>query len=98
MEITKQKFKRIKNKVLKKYPTAVTKMDRNGLYYVSDGTNRLCEEYMIPSQKTVGEAWHWIAETIRIDQNIQRTHPNRMDIGSFEKKFNRISNRNKRVK
>jgi hypothetical protein len=95
MEITKQKFKRIKNKVLKKYPTAVTKMDRNGLYYVSDGTKRLCEEYMIPSQKTVAAAWHWVAETTRIDQNIQRTHPNRMDIGSFEKKFNRISNRNK---
>lgn len=70
-------------------------MDRNGLYYVSDRTKRLCEEYMIPSQKTVAAAWHWIAETIRIDQNIQRTHPNRMDIGSFEKKFNRISNRNK---
>ena len=95
MEITKQKFKRIKNKILKKYPTAVTKMDRNGLYYVSDGTKRLCEEYMIPSQKTVAAAWYWIAETIRIDQNIQRTHPNRMSIGSFEKKFNRISNRNK---
>ena len=95
MEITKQKFKRIKNKILKKYPTAVTKMDRNGLYYVSDGTKRLCEEYRIPPQKTVAGAWHWIAETIRIDQNIQRTHPNRMDIGSFEKKFNRISNRNK---
>jgi len=70
-------------------------MDRNGLYYVSDGTKRLCEEYMIPSQKTVAAAWHWVAETIRIDQNIQRTHPNRMSIGCFEKKFNRISNRNK---
>jgi hypothetical protein len=68
------------------------------MYYVSDGSSRICEEYMIPSQKTVFEAWYWIAETIKIDQNIQRTHPNRMDIGTFEKKFDRISKRNIRKK
>lgn len=95
MVIPKTTFKRIKNKILKKYPTAVTKVDNNGMYYVSDGTSRLCEEYMIPSQKTVAEAWYWVSEVIKIDQNIQRTNPNRMDIGTFEKKFDRISKRNK---
>jgi hypothetical protein len=37
-----------------------------------------------------------MAETMRVNQNIERTHPNRMDIGTFEKKFNRISQRNRR--
>ena len=98
MEIDKKKFKRIQSKVLKKYPHAVTKMDYNGLYYVSDGDTRACEDYLIPSQKTVSEAWYWVAETIKIDQNIQRSHPTRMDIGTLEKKFTRVSNRNKRKK
>jgi hypothetical protein len=98
MEMTKQKFTRIKNKILKKYPNAITKIDKNGLFYVSDGVTRLCEEYMIPSQKTIGEAWWWVLEIIKTDKNIERTHPDRMDMCSFESKFNRISNRNKRKK
>ena len=93
---TNPKFKRIRNKILKKYPTAVTKMDNNGLYYVSDGSKRIGEDYMIPSQKTVFDALFWVSEVIKIDQNIQRTHPNRLDAASFEKKFERISKRNSR--
>jgi len=37
-----------------------------------------------------------VSETMKVHQNIERTNPNRMDSASFEKKFNRISNRNKR--
>lgn len=97
MELDKKAFKRLKNKVLKKYPNASTRMTEDGLYFVSDGTdNKLLEEYMIPPQSSVTEAWYWMAETMRVNQNIERTHPNRMDIGTFEKKFNRISQRNRR--
>jgi hypothetical protein len=97
MELDKKAFKRLKNKVLKKYPNASTQMTEGGLYFVSDGTdNKLLEEYMIPPQSSVAEAWYWMAETMRVNQNIERTHPNRMDIGTFEKKFNRISQRNRR--
>ena len=72
-------------------------MTEDGLYFVSDGAdNKLLEEYMIPPQSSVTEAWYWMAETMRVNQNIERTHPNRMDIGTFEKKFNRISQRNRR--
>jgi hypothetical protein len=42
------------------------------------------------------KAWHWAAESVRISQNIERTSPTRMSLDSFEKKFERISNRNKR--
>ena len=97
MELDKKAFKRLKNKVLKKYPNASTRMTEDGLYFVSDGAdNKLLEEYMIPPQPSVAEAWYWMAETMRVNQNIERTHPNRMDIGTFEKKFNRISQRNRR--
>jgi len=97
MELDKKAFKRLRNIVLKKYPNASTRMTEDGLYFVSDGAdNKLLEEYMIPPQPSVAEAWYWMAETMRVNQNIERTHPNRMDIGTFEKKFNRISQRNRR--
>jgi hypothetical protein len=51
---------------------------------------------MIPNQKTVAEAWFWFADTMKINQNIERTHPKRMDLKSFEAKFARISKRNKK--
>jgi len=97
MELDKKAFKRLKNKVLKKYPNASTQRTTDGKYFVSDGAdNLLLDEYMIPPQSTVTAAWYWMAETMRVNQNIERTHPNRMDIGTFEKKFNRISQRNRR--
>jgi len=97
MELDKKAFKRLKNKVLKKYPNASTRITDEGKYFVSVGVdNSLLDEYMIPPQSNVTAAWYWMAETIRVDQNIERTHPNRMDIGSFERKFNRISQRNRR--
>ena len=97
MELDKRAFKRLKNKVLKKYPNASTQINEDGKYFVSAGSDSsLLDEYMIPPRTTVTAAWYWMAETIRVDQNIERTHPNRMDIGSFEKKFNRISQRNRR--
>jgi hypothetical protein len=99
MAIDIAKFKRLKKKILKKFPNALTKMNRGGLYYVSDGEgNALTSEYMIPAQPTVALAWHWLGEIIRIDKNIQRTNPNRLSTTDFEKKFNRVSKRNKRVK
>ena len=97
MEIDKTKFKRLKKKVMAKYPNAKTMVDSNGLYYVHDGgDNFLTTEYMIPNQKTVAEAWFWLAETMKVNQNIERTHPKRMDLKSFEAKFARISKRNKK--
>jgi hypothetical protein len=53
---------------------------------------------MIPAQSTVVLAWHWLGEIIRIDKNIQRTNPNRLSTTDFEKKFNRVSKRNKKIK
>ena len=36
------------------------------------------------------------SQIIKTNQNIQRTHPNRMDLNVFERKFNRIANRNRK--
>jgi hypothetical protein len=97
MEIDKAKFKRLKKKVTNKYPKAKTVKDSTGLYYVHDGEgNFLTNEYMIPNQKTIAEAWYWFADTMKVNQNIERTNPNRMDLKSFEAKFARLSKRNRK--
>mgnify|MGYP001342279560 FL=1 len=97
MEIDKVKFKRLKKKVLNRYPKASTQRTSDGKFFVSDGVgNELMKEYMIPPQATVVAAWYWMAETMRVNQNIERTHPKRMDLKSFEAKFARISKRNRK--
>jgi hypothetical protein len=97
MEMSKNKFTRLKKKVLDRYPSARIKVNNGGKFYVSDGTgNKLESEYMIPPQKTIKMAWYWLSQIIKTNQNIQRTHPNRMDLNVFERKFNRIANRNRK--
>ena len=97
MDISNNKFKRLKKKVLGKYPNAKIKVNGGGKFYISDGTgNKLESEYMIPPQETVKMAWYWFSEIIKTNQNIQRTHPNRMDLAAFERKFSRISKRNRK--
>jgi len=96
MNIDKKQFKRLKNRVIKKYPNASTQLNSDGMYCVNLGEGAtLVDDYMIPPQKSVALAWYWVNEIIKVNQNIERTHPNRMDIGTFERKFNRISKRNK---
>lgn len=93
-----KKFKLMKKRVLKVYPKATTQMTNDGMYYVSTGTDEcIMSEYMIPPQKDVYNAWSVLNDTIKINQNIQRTHPNRLDSASFEKRFHRVSRRNKRT-
>jgi len=93
----KKKFQTLKRKVLKAFPNAKTHITKDGLYCVSDGEGGIVgSELLIPSQPSVMKAWYWAAESVRISQNIERTSPTRMSLDSFEKKFERISNRNKR--
>jgi hypothetical protein len=93
----KKKFQTLKRKVLKAFPNAKTHMTKDGLYYVSNGDGGIVgEELLIPAQPNVMNAWYWAAESVKIEKNIERTSPNRMSLDSFEKKFERISNRNKK--
>jgi len=95
MEISNNKLSRIKKRVMNLYPKSKVYMV-NGKYYVwyGDG-NKLHNEYMIPPQKTSHMAWYWFDSIIKTNQNIQRTHPKKMSLEKFNKKFQRISGRNK---
>ena len=96
MTIDQKKFQALKRKVVKKFPNATTQM-RNGKYYVSDGEGSMIgEDFMIPLQETVQMAWYWANESSKLKQNLQRTHPDKTGMSFNEKKFNRISRRNRK--
>lgn len=93
----KKKFNQLKKKVLKKYPNAKTKMDTQGKYYVSDGIgSHVGVLFFIPPQDSVFDAWKWAVESIRVQQNINRTHPDKYEMPFDEKKYSRISRRNRK--
>lgn len=96
MEINDKKFKAFKRKVLKKYPNAKTQVTSNKEFYISDGEGSVVgESFMIPPQKTVKLAWYWASRTVQLQQNLDRTHPMRTGMSFDEKKFQRVSRRNR---
>lgn len=93
----KKIFNRLKKRVLKKFPNAKTQITKEGKYYISDGMgSRIGEDFMIPPHNSVIEAWTWAAESVKLQQNINRTHPMKYDMEIDEKKFNRVSRRNRK--
>jgi len=93
----KKIFNRLKKRILKKFPNAKTQITKEGKYYISDGVGgRIGEDFMIPPQKSVIEAWTWAAESVKLQQNLNRTHPLKYDMEIDEKKFNRVSRRNRK--
>ena len=97
-EITpKMILNRLQNKVYKKHPNAATQLSREWKYYISDGKGSIVgEELLIPPQSNLLDAWKWAAESVRFEQNINRTHPMKYDMAFNEKKFDRVSRRNRK--
>ena len=51
---------------------------------------------MIPPQASVQMAWFWANESSKLKQNLRRTHPDKTGFDFNEKKFDRISRRNRK--
>lgn len=97
MTIDSKKFKSLKRKVLKKYPNASTRIASDGKYYVVTGEGgSIGSDFMIPTQDSVALAWYWASRSIQLKQNLDRTHPDRTSMSFDEKKFNRVSRRNRK--
>jgi hypothetical protein len=97
MIIDTKKFKSFKRKVLKAYPNAKTQISNDGLYYVSSGEGDVIgSEFMLPNHTSVKMAWYWASRSVQLKQNLDRTHPLRSEMKYDEKKFNRVSRRNRK--
>jgi hypothetical protein len=94
---TKAEFQKIKKRVQRVFPKAKTARTESGEFYVLNQNGGIIGiDYLIPPSKSVLDAWRVVIDIIKIHKNIERTSPERMAYESFEKKFSRISNRNKR--
>jgi len=84
-------------KVLLKYPDAVLHHGMNGECFVQVGELNLNEEFLMPATSDPSMAWEYAALSTRTKQQFDRTHPNRMNLSSDERKKSRYSRRkNKR--
>ena len=74
-------------------------MNNDGLFYISSGAGTVVgEELFIPPQTKAYDAWYWASRSCQIEQNFNRTHPMKHDLVIDEKKFDRVSRRNRKRK
>lgn len=86
---------KIMRRVLKKAPNAKMMFDSSkNLYIDVDGTN-LSEEHLLPPTKDAHIAWEMADLSLKMTQNFDRTHPNRVDFYDTERKKRRINRRRK---
>ena len=98
-KIQTRKFKSFQRKVRKRYPKAKIQMNNDGLFYISSGVGTVVgEEVFIPPQTKVFDAWYWASRSCQIEQNFNRTHPMKHDMAIDEKRFDRVSRRNRKKK
>jgi hypothetical protein len=89
---------KFKKKVLSKLPKAYIERDVDGSIYVMHNEEAIVAEYFYPETADEETAWKYASEALKITQNFNRTHPDRMDLADFESKSNRITNRTTRGK
>lgn len=95
VEKRQKEFRKIKKKVLKRFPSAHTYRTLDNRYLVSDGIEGVVGgEYMIPPADTVWRAWeHALQYGVKLHQNLLRTHPLRLSGDAVEAKILRINRR-----
>lgn len=97
-QLPQKKLQRLRNKVLKLYPKAKLYVS-DGRYSIYNGIDGFIgEEFFIPPQASEMDAWVWAVETLKTEQNINRTHPDKALMDFDESRFNRVSKRNRKLK
>jgi hypothetical protein len=87
---------KIMRRVLKKAPTAKMLFDSEKNLYIDVNGINLAEEHLFPPTKDPHRAWDLADISLKVTQNINRTHPLRVDSYSNKDTKNRIMNRRRR--
>ena len=77
------------------YPGAVVSMSVSGKYFIEHDDQNLNDIFLFDDCDTIDEAWQLAWETMRINRNMNRTHPLKKMISEQKKLQNRerIANR-----
>lgn len=83
------------NRVQTYYPGAVVSMSVSGKYFIEHDDQNLNDIFLFDDCNTINEAWQLAWETLRINKNMNRTHPLKKMISEQKKLQNRerIANR-----
>lgn len=77
------------------YPGAVVSMSVSGKYFIEHDEQNLNDVFLFEDCDTIDDAWQLAWETMRINRNMNRTHPLKKMISEQKKLQNRerIANR-----
>ena len=77
------------------YPGAVVSMSVSGKYFIEHDNQNLNDIFLFEDCDTIDDAWQLAWETMRINRNMNRTHPLKKMISEQKKLQNRerIANR-----
>ena len=83
------------NRVQTYYPGAVVSMSVSGKYFIEHDDQNLNDTFLFEDCDTIDDAWQLAWETMRINRNMNRTHPLKKMISEQKKLQNRerIANR-----
>jgi len=83
------------NRVQTYYPGAGVSMSVSGKYFIEHDDQNLNDTFLFDDCDTIEDAWMLIWETMRIQRNMNRTHPLKKMISEQKKLQNRerIANR-----
>lgn len=87
---------KIMRRVLKKAPSARMLFDSEKNLYIDVNGINLSEEHLLPPTKDPHRAWELADISLKVSQNINRTHPLRVDSYSSKDTKTRILNRRRR--
>jgi len=93
---------RLKRKVLSKYPKAFIEFDVDGNAFVIipelGNDYKPAEEYLYPLTSDIETAWAYAVESLKITQNFNRSHPDRLSLENFESKMIRMQLKQEKIK
>ena len=90
---------KLKNRVEKRYPGAISTLNSIGEYYIEWHGENLNDTFLLNDCETEINAWRQAAVTARHEQHINRTHPLKKLMSEEQKQQNkeRITNRIRKI-
>jgi hypothetical protein len=85
----------LKDRIQKYYPGAFVSMAASGKYFIEYDEQNLNDVFLLEDSDTIEEAWQKTLEAMKIQRNINRTHPLKSMISEQKKRESqeRIANR-----
>jgi hypothetical protein len=88
-------IQKLKDRIQKYYPGAFVSMAASGKYFIEYDEQNLNDIFLLEDSDTIDDAWQTIFAAMKIQQNINRTHPLKSMISEQKKRESqeRIANR-----